>query len=113
MDILLKWCGIGHFMPCMGSLNLPKAMKWSTHLASLHPLLKQMFWTSGYILAINFSFGIISFFGSHELLNQSFLAKSSTLLIGTYWLTRIGIQFLYFDRSEAPKGIFLQLVKWP
>lgn len=110
MEILLNWCGIGHFVLCLGSLYIPKAMKWTTHLASLHPLLKQMFWTyAGYILVINFSFGIISFFGSYELLNRSFLAKAITLLIGTYWLTRIAIQFFYFDRSAAPKGILLTI----
>jgi len=100
------WCGIGHFALCLGSLYIPKALKWEIHLAVLQPLLKQMFWTyAAYILAINLTFGIISTFGSDELLNQSFLAKAITLLIGIYWLTRIGIQFFYFDRTQAPKGL--------
>lgn len=97
--------GIGHFVLCLASLAIPQALQWNRHLKGLQPLLRQMFWTyAGYILAINFGFGIISVFGSHELLNSSFLAKSLTLFIGVYWLTRIVIQFFYFDRSEAPKG---------
>lgn len=98
-------CGIGHFALCIASLFIPRALHWNIHLKNLQPLLRQMFWTyAGYILVINFSFGIISMFGSHELLNRSFLAKSITLFVGMYWLTRIGIQFFYFDKSEAPKG---------
>lgn len=69
-----------------------------------------MFWTyAGYILVINFCFGIVSVWGGNELVEHSFLAKSITLFIALYWLTRIGIQFLYFDRSQAPKGFIYTL----
>lgn len=102
---LVFGCGIGHCALCFGSLYIPKALGWKKHLENLQPLLRQMFWTyAGYILVINLSFGIISLLGSEELLSGSFLAKSITLFIGIYWLTRIGIQFFYFDKSEAPKG---------
>jgi hypothetical protein len=110
MKLAIVWSGIGHFALCLGSLYIPKAMNWRSHLATLHPLLKQMFWTYAvYILVINLSFGIVSVFGSDELLNRTFLAKAITLLIGVYWLTRIGIQFFYFDRSQAPKGLIFLL----
>ena len=65
-----------------------------------------MFWTyAAYILVINFGFGIISLAGTEELLNKSFLAKSLTFFIATYWVARIAVQFLYFDRSDAPEGL--------
>ena len=102
---LLLLSGIGHFVLCAGSLIIPKILNWKTHLSTLQPLLRQMFWTyAGYILVINFGFGFISFFGTEELLAGSFLAQSLTLFIALYWLTRIIIQFFYFDRSHAPKG---------
>lgn len=107
---LIFWSGIGHFALCFGSLLIPKALQWQKHLKNLQPLLRQMFWTyAAYILVINFSFGIVSVFGSYELLDHSFLAKSITLFIGLYWLGRIAIQFLYFDKSETPKGIVYTL----
>jgi len=107
---LIFWSGIGHFALCIGSLFIPKAMEWQKHLKNLQLLLRQMFWTyAAYILMINFCFGIISVFGSYELLDHSFLAKSVTLIIGIYWLTRIGIQFFYFDKSDAPKGLLYTL----
>jgi hypothetical protein len=112
MEFAIFWCGIGHIVLCLGSLYIPKALNWQAHLAMLQPLLKQMFWTyAAYILVINLSFGIISVFGSDELLNRSFLAKGITLLIGIYWLTRIAIQFFYFDRSQAPKGLIFLLAE--
>ena len=109
VENMILGCGMGHLGLSIGSLYVPKALRWGIHLATLQPLIRQMFWTyAGYILVINISFGIISLFGANELLNGSFLAKSITLLIGIYWLARVAIQFLYFDRSHAPKGfIFL------
>lgn len=107
---LIFWSGIGHFALCTGSLFIPKVLQWQTHLKTLQPLLRQMFWTyAAYILVINCCFGIISVFGSYELLDHSFLAKAITLFIGVYWLSRIGIQFFYFDRSQAPKGLLYTL----
>src|SRR5688572_8709567 len=107
---LIFYSGIGHFALSIGSLYIPKALQWQDHLKNLQPLLRQMFWTyAAYILVINFSFGIVSVFGSYELLNHSFLAKSITLFISIYWLTRIGIQLFYFDMSEAPKGLLYTL----
>lgn len=99
------WCGVCHFALCLGSLFIPRALQWKSHLMTLHALLRQMFWTyAGYILVVNLGFGVVSVVAPNELLNHSFLAKSITFFIGMYWLTRIGIQFFYFDRSLAPKG---------
>jgi hypothetical protein len=102
--------GIGHIILCAGSLIIPRALQWKTNLKSLKPLLRQMFWTyAGYILVTNFAFGIVSVFGSEELINRSFLATSITFFIALYWLARVVIQFTYFDRSEAPKGTIYTL----
>jgi hypothetical protein len=108
--MLLFISGIGHIALCAGSIFIPRVLKWSDHLKNLQPLLKQMFWTyAAYILVINFCFGIISLIATEELLNRSMLAKSITLFISLYWLARIGIQFFYFDKSNAPKGFIYTL----
>jgi hypothetical protein len=106
IEMAITWCGIGHFALCLGSLCVPRVLQWQKHLKDLQPLLRQMFWTyAAYILVINLSFGLLSVYGTTELLNRSYLAKCVTFFIGIYWLARIAIQFLYFDRSEAPKGL--------
>jgi hypothetical protein len=110
LEQALILCGISHFALCAGSLFIPKALSWSSHLKNVQPLIRQMFWTyAGYILVINFCFGLISVLGSGELLNHSFLARSISLFIGIYWFSRIAIQFFYFDKSEAPKGTIYTL----
>lgn len=102
---LIFWSGIAHFGICLAGLCVPVVLRWKESLCSLSPLLRQMFWTyAGYILVINFAFGVVSVAGARELLNGSFLAKSITLFIGVYWLGRTCIQFFYFDRTDVPKG---------
>jgi hypothetical protein len=109
---LLYVCGIGHIVLSMASLSIPRALQWRHHLLPLQPLLRQMFWTyAGYILVINFSFGVVSLIATHELLNGSMLARSITLFIAAYWLARIGIQFFYFDRAGAPSGLLYTLAE--
>lgn len=105
MTTLLFICGLGHIVLSVASVLIPKALKWNQNLKSLQPLLRQMFWTyAAYILVINFSFGIVTLIATDELLSGSMLAKSITFFISIYWFARIGIQFFYFDKSEAPKG---------
>lgn len=105
LRLLILLAGVGHVALCLGSLLIPKMLQWKQHLNTLQPLLRQMFWTyAAYILVINFCFGIVSLAGTDELLNGSFLARCITGFISLYWLTRIGIQFFYFDRTHAPKG---------
>ena len=106
LKLLILVCGLGHIALSIGSLAIPKALQWNMHLKNLQPLLRQMFWTyAAYILVINLSFGVLSQIAADELINKSMLAKSITLFISIYWLARIGIQFFYFDKTNAPKGI--------
>jgi hypothetical protein len=110
LKLLIIIAGAGHIALCFGSLLIPKVLQWKNHLSNLQPLLRQMFWTyAAYILVINFCFGIVSLAGTDELLNGSFLARSITFFVSVYWLTRIAIQFFYFDRTNAPKGAIYTL----
>ena len=110
LKTLIILAGIGHILLSIGSLIVPKALQWNKHLAQLPTLLRQLFWTyAAYILAFHLCFAAISLLGTDELVNKSFLAKSLTLFISVYWLARIGIQFLAFDKTDAPKGLFYVL----
>lgn len=110
LEFLIYWSGVGHIVLSLASLAIPKFLKWKEELAPLQKLLRQMFWTyAGYILVINFCFGLVSVFGVIELLNSSFLAKCVTSFIAVYWFARVLIQFLYFDKTNAPKGWFFTL----
>lgn len=107
---LIYICGMLHIVLGIGSSVIPKVLKWNKELANVQPLIRQMFWTyAAYILVINLCFGLVSVFGTDELLNHSFLAKCITFFIGIYWFTRIFIQFFYFDKTSAPKGFIFTL----
>jgi hypothetical protein len=103
--LLLKLAGILQIVLCFGSLLIPKLLNWKGELQHVSKIIAQIFWTyAGYILVINFTFGLISLFGADELLEKSFLSKSICIFIFIYWLTRILIQFFYFDTKSAPQG---------
>ena len=107
---LIQLAGLAQIVLVLGSLAIPKMLHWREELSKTNVLIKQMFWTyAGYILVINLSFGIISIIGVKELLNGSFLAKVINLFIAVYWISRILIQFFYFDTSAAPKGFIYKL----
>ena len=91
----------------LGSLTIPRMLKWRAELAKVNPLIRQMFWTyAGYILVINLCFGLVSMFCADDLLNDSTLAGVVSSLIAVYWISRILVQFLYFDRTAFPTGFW-------
>jgi|SRR5579864_8600545 len=102
---LLIAAGVGQLILIAASLAIPRVLRWSQDLAKLRPLTRQVFWTYAcYIWATNLSFGLISTFASDWLLDTTPLAGSVCGFIATYWGTRVAIQFVYFDRADAPKG---------
>ena len=38
-------------------------------------------------------------------------AAAVTAFISAYWIGRVGIQFFYFDRSDAPSGLNVRLAE--
>jgi len=110
MKYLIIASGLGHLALGLGSLYVPKALRWNSHLKLLPVLLRQIFWTyAGYILAFNFFFGTVSLIATDDLIAKSVLASSITFFISIYWLARIFIQFFYFDKTDAPKGLLYTL----
>jgi len=81
-------------------------LNWKGELQKVGPLIRQIFWTyAGYILCTNLAFALVSILGSDGLTDGSSLAASVTGFITVYWFARIMIQFFYFDRESAPKGL--------
>ena len=97
--------GIAQIILVIGSLAIPRVLGWSQDTAKLRPLTRQVFWTyAGYIWVTNLAFGLLSSLAPSALLDGSVLAFSVSLYITVYWLARVIIQFVYFDRSDAPQG---------
>jgi hypothetical protein len=100
---LIFLAGIGQICLAAGSVVIPKLLNWSSEMAKVQPLIKQIFYTYAcYILVFNFSFGFLSVFVYEDLTNGSRLATLVTAFIAVYWISRVCIQFFYFDRANFP-----------
>ena len=107
LKALIIISGIGHICLATGSLVIPKMLNWHAALKDVPTLIRQIFWTyAGYIFSINLFFGVISILFVDELLSGSGLANALLILITLYWLSRIIIQFVYFDKTGVPAGFW-------
>ena len=112
MKTLLMLAGVGQLALALGSLALPKILRWGEDTARLRPLTRQVFWTyASYIWVTNVCFGVVSTAMPEHLLDHSPLARAVTGYITAYWGSRVLVQFFYFDRSEAPPGAFYKLAE--
>jgi hypothetical protein len=110
---LICLAGAGQVALALGSLAIPTVLNWKVELAKPQPLIGQMFWTyAGYIFVINVCFGLLSVFDYQELTNGSRLAMLVTGFIAAYWISRVLIQFLYFDRTNFPTGKLHKLAEF-
>ena len=110
---LIFFAGLLQLILVIGSLAIPRVLNWSQDTAKLRPMTRQVFWTyAAYIWATNLSFALISMLSPQSLLDRSFLASAVTIYITVYWAARIGIQFFYFDRTDAPQGLIFQIAEW-
>ncbi len=102
---LLFLAGLAQIALVAGSFAIPTILNWKLELAKTRPLIKQMFWTyAAYIVVINLCFGLVSIFDHKELTNGTTLSMLVTGFIAVYWISRVLIQFFYFDRTDFPKG---------
>jgi hypothetical protein len=109
---LVFLAGVGQIVLALASLAIPRVLRFREETAKLRPLLREMFWTyAGYILGMNLSFGLLSALMPASLLDGSPLAAAVTGFITVYWAARLIIQFVYFDRSDAPAGAHVRLAE--
>lgn len=113
---MLRWllvlAGLAQIVLVVASVAIPRALDWHNETAKLRPLVRQIFWTyAAYIWCFNLSFGLLSLFGADILLDGSPLAMLVSGFIAVYWAARVIIQFAYFDRTDAPKGLQYSLAE--
>jgi len=112
IDILLRIAGLAQLTLVAGSFAIPRVLNWRNELVKVQPLIKQMFWTyAAYILIINLCLGLLSLLYYKELLNGSTLSLLVSGFIALYWISRVLIQFFYFDRTNFPAGKWNRLAE--
>jgi hypothetical protein len=112
IQTFIFFAGLAQIALVLGSLAIPQILNWKMELMKVQTLIKQMFWTyAAYILFINLSFGLLSAFAYNDLTNGSLLACTISGFIAIYWISRIVIQFFYFDRKSFPSGLANRLAE--
>lgn len=102
----LQSLGIAQIVLALASLAIPRILRWREEMQKLNSLTRQVFWTyAGYICVSNLCFGILTTFLPESLIDGTSLAAAVTGFIALWWTAHVVIQFAYFDRSQAPKGL--------
>lgn len=112
LHVLLLIAGASQLALCVGTLAIPRVLKWDEKLASLPTLERQMFWNYAlYIWATNLALGLVSL-RPDWLLERSGLAAAVCGYALAYWLVRVLVQWFWFDLSELPSGPLHRLGQW-
>lgn len=100
------WCaGIGHFCILLASFQVPYRLGWKEDLAKLTPFNRKLMWTYGAFTVLTIvSFGVLTLTLHDEILRGERAALGLCLFIGIFWLTRIVVDFFYFNHNDWPKG---------
>lgn len=114
MENLLKTtlllAGIAHFGILAASATAPRALDWKKHLATLPPLLRQMFWVYGiFIVLMIIGFGLLTLFFGEEMAEGAPLARAVCAMIAIFWGVRLAVQFFVFD---AKPWLTRPLYRW-
>jgi hypothetical protein len=104
-SLALWLAGIGHFFVLGASFQVPVRLEWATDLAKLKPLNRKLMWTyGGFTVLTIMAFGALTLGLHAEMLRGDRAALGIALFIGIYWACRIGVDALYFDHNDWPKG---------
>lgn len=113
LQLMLTLAGIGQIGVGAASLGVPRALGWREQTSRLRPLTRQVFWTyASYICMTNLLMGLLSALAPAWLLDGTPLARAVCGYIAAYWGVRLVLQFTYYDRSDAPKGLIYELAHW-
>lgn len=105
MRTFLILVGSGQILLVIGSLWLPRVLRWPEQLSRLEPLTRRIFWVyAGYILVTNLCLGTLSLAAPELLMARTPLARLVAGYAAVYWGARLILQFSSF-RKAAPKGI--------
>lgn len=100
---LVVLAGLAHFGMVAVGTQVPRVMGWREDLARLTPANRRLFWVYGlFIVLTNAGFGAVSLAWPAEIAEGRGLAGGFSLLVGLYWLARLGVQFTVFSGPDFP-----------
>lgn len=112
LEIGLIIAGLSLTALCIGSFWIPKALGWREKIASLTPLMREIWWTySCYVWGSHVFFAVLSLGFSDWLMSQTPAATAICTFIFLWWSIRLYLQFFGFDFTEIKKTPFNKIAK--
>jgi hypothetical protein len=101
LTILITAAGAGQLCVLAASALVPIRLNWTTELASLSRLHRQMYWVyGGYVVLAIVAFGLISLFNARELASGTGLARGVCAYIAVFWGIRLSLQAVLDVKSH-------------
>jgi hypothetical protein len=112
LEIGLKIGGGSLLLLCIGSIWIPKILRWKEHLAVLPPLMRELWWTySVYVWSSHLFFSVLTLGYGEWLMSGSGSAIAMNTFMLLWWSVRLGLQFFGFDLTEVTKDRFNRIAK--
>lgn len=93
LAVTIFCAGIGQLGVLVASALVPVRLNWKHELASLPPLIRQLFWVyGGYVVLSIISVGTICVLNADELAAGSRLARSFCAYAALFWGIRLSLQ---------------------
>ena len=103
---LAHWlAGIGDFCVLGASVQVPARLGWKRDLAKLTPFNRKLLHVYGGCTVLTIAaIGVLTLYLHGEMLRGERAAIALAVFIAVYWTARIGVDFLYYEHSDWPKG---------
>jgi hypothetical protein len=104
-SLALWLAGVGHFCVLIASFQVPRRLQWKVDLAKLTPFNRKLMWVHGGFAVLTIvAFGVLTLALHDDMLHGQRSALGLAAFIGIYWLTRIIVDFTYYDHKDWPSG---------
>lgn len=98
LETALRLAGATHFAILIAGAITPRTLNWRGNLASLPPLMRQLFWVYGIFIAfVVVAFGTLTLLHAGAFADGGPLARGLCGVIAIFWLARLGVQLFVFD----------------
>lgn len=97
-ELAIRIAGIMQLGLLSVAVVLPAKVEWRKQLATLTPLVRQLFVTYAvYVVGMIAALGAVSLGLADRLVDGSTLARAVTAYIALFWTVRVGLHFFVFD----------------
>ena len=105
LSLALWLAGAGHFCVLIASFQVPYRLRWKEDLAKLATLNRKLMWVyGGFTVYTILSFGALTLLLHDEMLRGERAGLALAVFIGSYWLLRVVVDFVYYEHADWPKG---------